>query len=145
MADVKITKRMILEAIQTLMEQDPEGMVDDTVSASDVLDYIHTTLAQLDAKAIKAKERAAKTKAEDPLREIIKETLTDELQIIDEITAKVQEIDGYADVTKSKVTARLTQLAKADVVYKEQIKVEGGRKLTAYALNSEPYTEGVVE
>ena len=142
MADVKVTKKMVLEAIQTLMEQDPEGMVDDTVSASDVLDYVHTTLAQLDAKAVKAKERAAKTKeAGDELRAVVERVITDELQSIDVITIQVQAIEGYEDVTKSKVTARLTQLVKAGAIHKEQVKTVDGRKVMAYALGAAPENE----
>lgn len=136
MADTKkIVKRDVLEAIKAVAETVDFG---DTVTSADVIDYVDTTLAQLDAKAAKAKERAAKTKAEgDELRAVVEGVLTDDLQTIDDITAQVQAIDGYDDVTKSKVTARLTQLIKTEVAHKTQIKLEGGRKVMAYALGAE--------
>ena len=131
MADVKITKKVVLEAIKAVANEVDFGEV---VSAEDVIAYVDTAIAQLDSKAAKAKERAAKNKAEgDELRAAVESVVTDELQTIDAITAAVQNMEGYEDVTKSKVTARLTQLVKADVIHKEQIKTEDGRKVMAYA------------
>ena len=133
----KITKKMVLEAIQTLMEQDPEGMIDDTVTASDVLDYVHTTLAQMDAKAEKAKERQAKAKAEgDELRAVVKSVIDESPKTGDEITAKVVEVEGFGDVTKSKVVARLTQLCKNGEIFKADTRIDG-RTLKVYS--TEPF------
>ena len=132
MSEVKITKKVVLEAVKAAAEGMDFGA---TVSAEDVIAYCDATIAQLDAKAAKAKERAAEKKADgDALRAVVEGALTDELQAIDSITAKVQTIDGYEDVTKSKVTARLTQLVKAGSIHKEQVKLEDGRKVMAYAL-----------
>ena len=79
-------------------------------------------------KAEKAKERAATKKAEgDELRAVVKSVLTDEFQAIDDIVAQI----AGEDVTKAKVTARLTQLVKAEEAVKEQIKV-GERKVMGY-------------
>jgi len=136
MADVKVTKRDILAAVRLVAEN---GAVDfGTVSADDVIAYVDTTIAQLDAKAAKAKERAAKNKTEgDELRATVEGVLTDELQTIDAITTAVQAVEGYEDVTKSKITARLTQLTKAGAAFKAQVKTEDGRKVMAYT-NIEP-------
>ena len=135
MENTKITKKVILEAIKELANQDPEGMFNDLVSAADVISFADTMIAQLDAKAAKAKERAAKNKAEgDELRAAVEGVLTDDLQTIDAITTAVNAIEGYEDITKSKVTARLTQLVKSEKVEKEQIKLEDGRKVMAYRL-----------
>ena len=132
MSEVKITKRDVLEAIKAVAETVDFG---DTVTSEDVVNYVDTTIAQLDAKAAKAKERAAKTKeAGDELRATVESVITDTLQTIDDITAQVQAIEGYEDVTKSKVTARLTQLVKSEKVEKEQIKLEDNRKVMAYRL-----------
>ena len=136
MSEVKITKKVVLEAIKAAAEGMDFGEV---VTAADVIAYADATIAQLDAKAAKAKERAAKNKAEgDELRAAVESAVSDELQTIDAITAAVQAMDGYADVTKSKVTARLTQLVKAGAIYKEQVKLDDGRKVMAYAAGEAP-------
>lgn len=137
MADtVKITKKVVLEAIKAAAET---GSVDfgDVVSADDVIAYADTAIAQLNAKAEKAKEKAAEKKADgDALRAVVEGAVSDELKTIDAITEAVQAVDGYEDVTKSKVTARLTQLVKAGSIHKEQVKTEDGRKVMAYALGA---------
>lgn len=96
----------------------------------DMLTFIDEQVAQLAAKAEKAKERAAAKKAEgDELKAVVKSVLTDEAQTIDQIVA---QIEGE-DVTKAKVTARLSQLAKTGEAAKGMAKV-GERKLTVYKL-----------
>ena len=131
MENTKVTKRVVLEAVKAAAEN---GVDFGSVSAADVIAYAETTIAQLDAKAAKAKEKAAEKKADgDALRAAVESVLTEDLQMIDEITAKVQAIEGYEDVTKSKVTARLTQLVKSNTIHKEQVKVDS-RKVMAYAL-----------
>lgn len=92
--------------------------------------FLDEQIASLAAKAEKAKERAAARKAEgDELRAVVQSVLTDEVQTIDAIVA---QIEGE-DVSKAKVTARLSQLVKAGEAVKEMVSVEG-RKLTAYKL-----------
>ena len=92
--------------------------------------FLDEQIASLAAKAEKAKERAAARKAEgDELRAVVKSVLTDEAQTIDAIVA---QIEGE-DVSKAKVTARLSQLVKTEEAVKEIVSVEG-RKLTAYKL-----------
>ena len=136
MSEVKITKKVVLEAIKAAAEGMDFGEV---VSAADVIAYADTAIAQLDAKAAKAKERAAEKKADgDALRAVVESAVSDEYQTIDAITAKVTEIEGYEDVTKSKVTARLTQLVKSNAIHKVQGKTEDGRKVMMYALGEAP-------
>ena len=140
---IKITKKMVLEAIKAAAEAGAE--FGDTVTAGDVIAYADTAIAQLDAKAAKAKERAAKNKAAgDELRAVVEDALTDELQTIDAITAAVNAVEGYEDITKSKVTARLTQLVKADEANKTDIKIDG-RRVKGYALGAAPTTEDDAE
>lgn len=130
----KITKKDVLNAIACLVKADVSVDVDYdgetvTVIGEDILDYVDTTLEQLDTKAKKARERAAANKAEgDKLRDAVKDVLTDDFQTIDDIAKQVD----YPEITKSKITARLTQLVKAGVAKKEQIKVEN-RKIMGYA------------
>lgn len=118
------------------------GMIKDVVAGSDVenaqelMDFIDRQVKLIASKAEKAKERAAKQKAKgDELREAVQAVLTGELQVIDEIVAQVD----FEDVTKAKVTARLTQLVNAGIAVKEQQKVDS-RKVMAYKLAD---TDGV--
>lgn len=136
----KTTKKEYYEAIRTMVETvETVG----TIPADEVLTFIDKMVEQLDAKAASAKERAAKKKADgDELREIIQGVLTADFQTIDSIVEQV----GREDVTKNMVTARLTQLVKAEVAKKEQVKEEGtGRKVMAYALDNGSETDEVAE
>ena len=136
----KTTKKEYYEAIRAMVETvETVG----TIPADEVLAFIDKMVEQLDAKAASAKERAAKKKADgDELREIIQGVLTADFQTIDSIVEQV----GREDVTKNMVTARLTQLVKAEVAKKEQVKEEGtGRKVMAYALDNGSETDEVAE
>lgn len=118
----KITKAMVLTAIKeadlTKVDFGAE------VTAEDVVAYAEVTLAQLAAKAAKAKEKAAEKKAAaDELQEKVATILTDELQSAEDIAA---QIEGE-DVTKGKVVNRLSKLIEAGVVVKEAVKVEGSK------------------
>ena len=138
-----VTKRMVLEAIKNVAVNGDPDYVDFgvDVTADDVVDYVDTTIAQLEKKNEKAKEKAAEKKADgDALASVIASTLTDDLQTVDEIVTAVNAVDGYADVTKSKVVARLTQLIKTGVARKEQVKIDT-RKIMAYGNYVEPVTE----
>lgn len=128
MADTKITKREYFAAIRTMVEgTDKVG----EIPADQVLEFIDTQVAQLDAKAAKAKANAAAKKAEgDELRAVVKAVLTDEFQTRDDIFA---QIDGGDDLTVAKVGARLTQLVASGDAVKEQIKA-GDRKVMGYKL-----------
>ena len=134
----KVTKKDVLVAIKALVPADAEFAVGDVVvTGEDVAAYADTTLAQLAAKAAKAKERAAEKKVEgDALRDAVLAVLTDEYQPIADIAAKID----VEDVTPAKVTARLTQLVKADLANKTQIKV-GDRKVMGYAAGPAPEVE----
>ena len=102
--------------------------------AKDVQEFLKKQVEQIDAKAAKAKERAAKAKAEgDELTKAVEAVITAEFQTADAITEQVD----FEDVTKSKVVARLTKLVAAEKIVKEQIKTEDGRKVMAYRAKSE--------
>lgn len=124
MADVKMTKAMWLEEIKGVVE------AADYENKEGAIDFINKQIEALAAKAEKAKEKAAKAKAEgDELRAIVEGILTADAQPIDDIVA---QIEGE-DVTKAKVTARLTALVNAGIAKKEPVKV-GSRKVMAYSL-----------
>ena len=125
MADtVKITKAMVLTSLEgAFADRAAEDVIGD-VTVADVRDYIKVTLEQLAKKADKAKESAAKKKAEgDDLRAAVLEALTDEFETREAIFAK---IDGE-DLTIAKVGARLTQLVESGEAIKDSIKPEGSK------------------
>ena len=111
----------------------PEGMTYDGIA-----EFVNHEVELLEAKAASAAKRAAaKRAAGDELREMVLNTLSDtEFMTIDDIVAAI----GNPDVTKNKVTARLTRLGEKGlgVVEKTQVtvepSVEGGksRKVSAY-------------
>lgn len=117
----KLTKREVLEGIKVFVQGG-----DTDVTLEDMVDYIDTTLAQLDKKSEKAAERAAAKKAEgDALRATVLGLVTAEPQTADEITAAIAD----EDVTKAKVVSRLTQLVKSGQVKKEETKIGDARKM----------------
>ena len=132
----KLTKKEILIAIRA------EVAGKETVNGlpvEAVVDYIDTTISQIEAKAIKAKEKAAEKKADgDKLRTEVYDLVTSEWQTADAITAALDK----EDISKAKVVARLTQLVNAGLVKKEQQKV-GDSKLMCYALKDEAEVEEV--
>ena len=124
MADVKMTKAMWLEEIKGVVE------AADYENKEGAIEFINKQIETLAAKAEKAKEKAAKAKAEgDELRAIVEVILTADAQPIDDIVAQIE----IEDVTKAKVTARLTALVNAGIAKKEPVKV-GSRKVMAYSL-----------
>ena len=129
MAEVKITKAMVLEVIGKNVEN---MTFDGDVTAEDVTAFVETTLAQIAAKAEKNKERAAaKRQAGDELRAQVLGFVTEEWQTRDEIAANFED----EDVTPAKVGARLTQLVENGSVIKEKQKIDGKDKMV-YALAS---------
>ena len=134
MADKKVTKKMVLEGIKVAVEN---GADFGEVSKEDVMSYVETTIAQLDAKAEKSKERASKKKAEgNAFKDAIAAVLTDEFQTIDDIVAKVD----FEDATRAKITARLSQLVKDGAAHKTTVSV-GDNKRVAYAAGPAPVEE----
>ena len=79
----------------------------------------------------------------DNLREAVYNVLTTELQTIDQITEQVV-IEGE-DITRNKVTARLTQLVKANMAVKDTVKTDDGRKVTAYKVAESATEDAEVE
>lgn len=129
MAEVKITKAMVLEVIGKNVEN---MTFDGDVTAEDVTAFVETTLAQIAAKAEKNKERAAaKRQAGDELRTQVLGFVTEEWQTRDEIAANFED----EDITPAKVGARLTQLVENGSVVKEKQKIDGKDKMV-YALAS---------
>lgn len=122
----KLNKRDKYEMLQGIVA---EHATDETKEL--LLEFLDTQIASIIAKAEKAKEKAAAKKEEgDALRATVEAVLTTDLQTIDAIVA---QIEGE-EITKAKVTARLTALVKSGIATKEDVKDESGRKVKAYRL-----------
>lgn len=125
MANEKITKREILAMIA-------EACADNAV----IVEYCEKETASLDAKAVKAKERAlAKRAAGDELQACILAVLTNEPQTAEEVLAQIEDESG--ELTKQKVVARMRNLIDSAQAAKTTVTVEvGGKnvKRVAYTL-----------
>lgn len=127
----KITKREMFEAIKETFETGSCKF-----DAEVVMAFCDKEIASLDAKAVKAKERAAAKRAEaDELMTQVREALTEEFQTIADIATAVAEVN--ADATVSKVTYRLTRLVEAGEVEKTDVTIAGtdggkARKVKAF-------------
>ena len=127
----KITKREMYEAIKETFETGSCKFDAATVTA-----FCDKEIAALDAKATKAKERAAAKKAEaDVLMGQVEDALTDEFQVIADIAAAVAEVN--ADATVSKIQYRLNKLVENQVAEKTQVTIPAtetskARKVQAY-------------
>lgn len=127
----KITKREMYEAIKETFETGSCKYDAATVTA-----FCDKEIAALDAKAAKAKERAAAKKAEaDVLYDQVADALTGDYQVIADIAAAVATVNP--DATVSKVTYRLGKLVEAGVAEKTQVTIPAtenskSRKVQAY-------------
>ena len=125
MATEKITKKAYFEMLKDIVA------ATDTADKDNLLAFIDTNIAQLDAKAAKAKEKAAEKKVEgDELREKIAACLTSEPKDIATILDEV----GDEELTRAKFTARLAQLINLGTATKEVTKTADGKKATVYKL-----------
>lgn len=132
----KMTKAMYFEVIRGIVEGLGAEAFPEGVSADDVLDFIDRQVALLDKRAAASKERAAKKRAaSDELTELIYTMIFEAEDFItaDDIVEKI----GDEEVTKNKVTARVSKLIKAGRVAKEQVKLEDGKKRMAYRIAEE--------
>ena len=122
----KITKRDMYVAIKGLAESGvlesyefAEGITDEAI-----IEFCDKEIANLDKKSVKAKETAAKKKAEgDDLADAVLEAMsTEEFEPIADIAARIEG----DDVTVAKVQYRLKVLFDNGKVEKQQITVPGG-------------------
>lgn len=126
----KVTKRDYYEMLKDIVYP-TNADCEMTVEQGELIEFIDKQIALIDSKAEKAKARNAEKKANgDELREVVQNVLTDEFQTIDAIVA---QIEGE-EVTKAKVTARLTALVNNGIAEKTDVKDDEGRKLKAYKL-----------
>ena len=130
---VKMTKRTVLETLIAAIDAGDLFLETYDATSEDIRAYAVNEIALLDKRADKAKERAAKTKAEgDELMEVVFSVLTNEFQTVGDITSQIQG-EG---VSASKVVARLKKLYDAGRIEKGEVKVkpaEGGKASTYVA------------
>jgi hypothetical protein len=127
----KMTKKERLETLVAILEGDV--VLDDIADVEGYVDFCNKEIAALDKKAAKAKETAAKKKAEsDALTDKLADALTDEFASIPDIIKTL----GDEDVTPQKAAIRLSKLAEAGRAVKGEISLptaEGkARKVVAY-------------
>lgn len=126
----KITKKEYYAMLKDIVRGDSNSEM--TNSQYELIKFIDKQIETIETKAEKAKEKAAEKKANgDELREVVQSVLTDEYQTIDSI---VSQIEGE-DITKAKITARLTSLVKAGLATKSDLRnEETGKTQKAYKL-----------
>ena len=119
---IKKTKAMYFAELREMVEENWTEEKD----KDELLGFIDNELAILEKRKAAASERAAKKRAEsDTLTDKIYEALGDEPMTIDAIL----EVVADEDVTRNKVTARLSKLVKAEKVAKESIKIDGNKRM----------------
>lgn len=138
MKDNKITKKDMFEGIKaTLIENFGEDEIQDYV------EFLDKEIKALEDRAKKEKDRReAKKEQGDELKTAVQAQVEAAEGPITPQAIADNLIDEFEDVTKAKVVARANQLVKDGVIFKEQIKDEGGRKIVAYTQNA-PTTEDV--
>lgn len=106
----KVTKKEMYGVIA-------EAMADNAM----VVEFCEKEIAALERKAEKAKERAAKKRAEgDELKNVVASVLTSEFQTIADVA---EQIEGE-DITVGKISYRLNALVKEGVAVKEDVTIE---------------------
>ena len=117
------TKAMFYEELKTLV-----AAADITEEeAESYIEFLDKQIETLEKRKEKAAERAAaKKEASDALTEAIADVLTDEFQTLDEILV---HFENDAEVTRNKVTARLTKLFKAGRIEKDTVRAESGKRM----------------
>ena len=133
MTNIKITKKAFYNAIATYFTENEDLVIEDGITADDVVTFANKEITNLAKKAEYAKSKAATKKTDgDELRAKVLEALSeDEFHIIADIAAKVEG----DDVTVAKVTNRLSNLVKAGLAESTEVTVgEPGakRKIKAY-------------
>lgn len=120
MEETKLTQKEMYFDLAKLAEE---------AGRPDLVELCNNKIAQIEAKAQKAKEKAAEKKVNgDELRDLVQKTLTNDFQTVDAIVEAIND----EEITKGKVVNRLTSLVKNDLAEKTDIKLEDGRTVKAY-------------
>ena len=93
---------------------------------AEIVDFCNDEISKLDAKAEKAKAKAAEKKAAgDELYAVVIEAVGTEYITAEDVLASIEG----EDLTVAKIRARLSQGVKNGVLAKEAIKVDGKSKV----------------
>lgn len=116
-----------------------EAHVEDAAEREAMLDFIDNQIAAIDRKKEAAIRRAEKKKVEsDALKEAIFDKIgEDTLITVDEIVVAFDDLD----ITRNKVTARLGKLFNEGRITKEQVKVDGKKKMAYKRVKADPVEE----
>lgn len=118
-----VTKRELYTAIREIFENTETSIGD--ITPDMVIEFCDKEIAALDRRAEKARENAAKRKAEgDDMTEAVYAALTDEFTTIAAITLATD----FEDVTVGKVQYRLKTLVDSNRAEKQEITVEENGK-----------------
>lgn len=121
----KLTKKEMFGLLLGLLETTKVAEKEELVA------FVEHEVELIDKKAEKAKGYKRK-KAEDTLKDDVAACLCDHVKLTADVVAELA--DKYEDLTAAKVTARLTALVKDGAAVKEEVKVDGRRKLMGYRL-----------
>lgn len=125
MADKK-TKAMYFAELREMVI----AAVEDQEQQDELVEFIDKQLETLEKRKVSAANRAAKKREEsDAMTEQILAQIGEELITVDEIVAAIDD----ENVTRNKVTARLSKLIKAGTIEKEAVKVNDSKRM-AYRL-----------
>ena len=125
MEEKKLTKKDYYSLIKDVLE------ATEIEAKDELLAFVEKQVEMIENKAEKAKARAAEKKAEgDALRDAVQAVLTEEYQTINDIASQVEG----EEITKAKITARLTSLVKNGLAEKADVKTEDGKTVKAYKL-----------
>ena len=112
----KITKKQMYEGMVAYFRGE-----DTEITEGMFAEFCLAQIADLDKKAVKAKERAAAKRAEgDALTDAVLAVLTGEFQTAADVAAQIED----EDATVAKVSYRLGALVKDGKAVKEDIKVD---------------------
>ena len=118
-----VTKRELYTAIREVFENSDTSIGD--VTPDMIIEFCDKEIAALDRRAEKARENAAKRKADgDDMTEAVYAALTDEFATIAAITLATD----FEDVTVGKVQYRLKTLVDSNRAEKQEITVEENGK-----------------
>lgn len=129
----KITARDYFDAIEAVFSGND---LPENITADDVVAFCQDRKVALDKKAEKAREAAAKRKVEgDALSDALLGCLTTAPATISDIQARL----GDDEVSRNKITYRLSALAKNGKAVKGEMSIPGedggkARKVVTYAL-----------
>ena len=130
---VKVTKKDYFTKVINLLNGALDFGFDPDEDVDAVIAFCEKEIATLDKRSAKAKETAAvKREATDELYNAVAAVLPAEFTAIDDITALVD----FPEVTRNKVSNRLSKLAAAGVAEKGEISITGAdgksKKVVAY-------------